>query len=65
MIAAAGNDGEKGAFYISSPGTGSSNIASASVDNLYDLQQSALTEEGSEFRMSIYLLSVIYIKKKN
>ncbi|GAA5799540.1 hypothetical protein HPULCUR_004956 [Helicostylum pulchrum] len=54
VIAAAGNDGEKGAFYISTPGSGLSNIAVASIDNIYNLQQSAVTEEGSEYP---YLLS--------
>ncbi|KAG2232824.1 peptidase S8/S53 domain-containing protein [Thamnidium elegans] len=54
VIAAAGNDGAKGAFYISSPGSGLSNIAVASIDNVYNLQQSAVTEEGSEYP---YLLS--------
>lgn len=53
MVAAAGNDGAKGAFYISTPGSGLSNIAVASIDNIYNLQQSAVTEEGSEYRKYI------------
>jgi hypothetical protein len=50
VIAAAGNDGAEGTFYISSPGTGSNTIAAASVDNLYNLQQTAVSEEGAEYR---------------
>lgn len=50
MIAAAGNDGAEGAFYISSPGTGIDNIAVASIDNVYNLQQSAVSENGSVYR---------------
>lgn len=49
VIAAAGNDGAEGAFYISSPGTGLSNIAVASIDNVYNLQQTAVTETGREY----------------
>lgn len=60
MIAAAGNDGEKGAFYISTPGSGLSNIAVASIDNIYNLQQSAVTEEGSEYRK--YINTFCYIR---
>ncbi|KAI7892969.1 peptidase S8/S53 domain-containing protein [Mucor mucedo] len=54
IIAAAGNDGSEGAFYISSPGTGIDNIAVASIDNVYNLQQTALSEAGNEYP---YLLS--------
>lgn len=50
VIAAAGNDGSEGAFYISSPGTGIDNIAVASIDNVYNLQQTALSEAGNEYR---------------
>lgn len=52
VIAAAGNDGADGAFYISSPGSGLQTVAVASVDNEYNLQQSILAAEGTEYRKS-------------
>jgi hypothetical protein len=51
VIAAAGNDGSEGAFYISSPGSGLDIVAVASIDNIYNLQQSVVSEEKTEYRM--------------
>ncbi|KAI8883553.1 subtilisin-like protein [Backusella circina FSU 941] len=49
VIAAAGNDGEKGAFYISSPGSSPKTVSVASVDNLIKLERSILTENGAMY----------------
>lgn len=50
VIAAAGNDGSEGAFFISSPGTGTGPVAVASMDNEYNLQQAVQAENGAEYR---------------
>ncbi|KAI9277595.1 peptidase S8/S53 domain-containing protein [Sporodiniella umbellata] len=39
VVAAAGNEGSDGAFYISAPGTGANTISVASTDNKYSLTQ--------------------------
>ncbi|KAI8637781.1 peptidase S8/S53 domain-containing protein [Parasitella parasitica] len=54
VIAAAGNDGSEGAFFISSPGSGTGPLAVASVDNEYNLQQAVQVENGAEYP---YMLS--------
>jgi len=54
VIAAAGNDGAEGAFFISSPGSGTGPVAVASMDNEYNLQQAVQAENGAEYRKSSY-----------
>ncbi|KAI8972519.1 peptidase S8/S53 domain-containing protein [Pilobolus umbonatus] len=54
ILAAAGNDGGEGAFYISSPSTGIDTISVASFDNMYVLQQMMQSEEGFQYA---YVLS--------
>lgn len=54
VIAAAGNEGAEGAFYISAPGSGTKIVASASIDNNYNLQQVVSSEEDSEYRKFQY-----------
>jgi hypothetical protein len=49
VVAAAGNDGEKGAFYISSPGSSPKTVAVGSVDNAIKLERNILTENGAEY----------------
>jgi hypothetical protein len=49
VIAAAGNDGSQGAFFISSPSTGTGTVAVASVDNDYNLQQAVQVENGAGY----------------
>lgn len=59
MIAAAGNDGAEGAFFISSPGTGAEAVAVASIDNDYNLQQAVQAENGAEYRKCVVLFFFI------
>ncbi|KAK4518139.1 S-adenosylmethionine transporter [Mucor velutinosus] len=54
VIAAAGNDGFEGAFFISSPASGTGSVAVASMDNEYNLQQAVQADNGAEYP---YLLS--------
>ncbi|RCI05489.1 hypothetical protein CU098_012935 [Rhizopus stolonifer] len=49
VIAAAGNEGGYGAFYVAAPGSLSNVVAAASVDNLYNLEQVVTTENGREY----------------
>ncbi|KAI8887765.1 subtilisin-like protein [Backusella circina FSU 941] len=49
VIAAAGNDGEQGAFYISSPGSSPKTVSVASVDNAYNLERYVETENGEQY----------------
>jgi hypothetical protein len=54
VIAAAGNDGEQGAFYISSPGSSPKTVSVASVDNAYNLERYVETESGEQYRKSFF-----------
>ncbi|KAI8387535.1 peptidase S8/S53 domain-containing protein [Blakeslea trispora] len=49
VIAAAGNEGRSGSFYIASPGGLPQVVASASVDNLFNLKKVLTTEDGKQF----------------
>jgi hypothetical protein len=49
VIAAAGNEGAEGAFYIAAPGSGTKVVSSASIDNIYSLEQVVVSEEGGEY----------------
>ncbi|KAI7908050.1 peptidase S8/S53 domain-containing protein [Cokeromyces recurvatus] len=53
VIAAAGNDGQEGAFYISSPGTGLSTLTTASVNNDYILQRLLILENRKQYPYSL------------
>ncbi|KAI8363836.1 peptidase S8/S53 domain-containing protein [Choanephora cucurbitarum] len=54
VIAAAGNEGKAGSFYIASPGGLPQVVASASVDNLYNMKKVLTTEAGEQYT---YVLS--------
>ena len=57
MVIAAGNEGRKGAFMVSSPSTGYDVISVASVDNEYSLQPVLSVESTDEkFRKLFYSL---------
>lgn len=50
VIAAAGNEGNDGAFYISAPGSGTSTVSVASTDNAYVLTRAFQTKNGENYR---------------
>ncbi|EIE91601.1 hypothetical protein RO3G_16312 [Rhizopus delemar RA 99-880] len=54
VIAAAGNEGNDGAFYISAPGSGTSTVSVASTDNAYVLTRAFQTKNGENYP---YMLS--------
>lgn len=54
VVAAAGNEGIDGAFYISAPGTGQGTVSVASVDNSYSLAPAFLTKSGKTYRKFLY-----------
>ena len=57
VVIAAGNEGRKGAFMVSSPSTGYDVISVASVDNEYSLQPVLSVESTDEkFRKLFYSL---------
>lgn len=50
VVVAAGNEGENGAYMISTPATGSQVISVASIDNEYSLERTLTTDTGLQFR---------------
>ena len=63
MVIAAGNEGRKGAFMVSSPSTGYDVISVASVDNEYSLQPVLSIDSTDEkFRKLFYNLEWYALK---
>ncbi|KAI9271331.1 peptidase S8/S53 domain-containing protein [Sporodiniella umbellata] len=54
VVAAAGNEGGEGAFYISAPGSGKSTVSVASIDNTHTLTPAFQVKDGASYP---YLLS--------
>ncbi|CEJ00752.1 Putative Subtilisin BPN' [Rhizopus microsporus] len=53
VIAAGGNEGSEGAFYMSAPGTGGSTVSIASIDNIYGLAPAFETVNGESYAYNL------------
>lgn len=56
MVAAAGNEGGEGPFYISAPGSGKSTVSVASIDNTYILTPAFQVKDGTNYRKSFFII---------
>ncbi|KAG0747148.1 hypothetical protein G6F62_000447 [Rhizopus arrhizus] len=62
VVAAAGNEGIDGAFYISAPGTGQGTVSVASVDNSYSLAPAFLTKSGKTYPYQLSTSSTTFVE---